>query len=157
PVRRRILRVKQIGESSYLAESAVDRRVDVVANLFGIGAIVQRRPDAHDAQAGGDQMLTGRIVQIGCDPLLNVLLDGYELRAHVGTGTGRCVDGVRLFVQRPMATNQPYCNARIRITDRSNDGFDVSSGSAESEAMMDPYLNTFRETGMESLAQGTRI
>ena len=96
-------------------------------------------------------------MKIGRDPLLDFLLNGYEPCAHLGMSAVDRTNGRGPFAQSPVTANQPCYAARSGVTDRSYDGFDISSGSAESKAMMDPYLSTFGQTRMEDFVQGTRI
>jgi hypothetical protein len=52
----------------------VDRRINIIAEFFGTPDIVQCAFHAHDVQGRRDQMLTCRIVKIGCNPLMHLFL-----------------------------------------------------------------------------------
>jgi hypothetical protein len=66
---------------------------------------------------------------------------------------GSRIDGPGRSAQGPVATDQLNGRARIRIEDRSNDSLDISSGSAETEVVVDSRLNAIGKTGMERLVQ----
>ena len=82
PLERQILRMQQLRKGSNFPERFIDRCVDLLAKPLSRDRIAKAPPDPHQAQARSDQMLACRIVQIGRNPLLDILLNGRQIETR---------------------------------------------------------------------------
>jgi hypothetical protein len=102
-------------------------------------------------------MLTGRIVEIRCDFLLDVLLNGNQSDIHprVDDPFSGALTGA--FAQDAMTADQADHAAGCGIADRSDGRLDRSPSTAKREAMANSELCSLGKTGAESFANGPGV
>ncbi|MEY9123814.1 hypothetical protein ABIA09_003376 [Bradyrhizobium yuanmingense] len=149
--------MQQIGKGSELPERVINRRVDFVADPFGGLCAVKLAADPHQAETRGNQMLTGRIVEIGSDPLLNALLKRQQASFDIQP-VPPCGGVLEANVARlAMAADQPDDTAGRGIQDRRDRRFLRAGRTTKRQPLPDPDLSLLREARPKCFADRSRV
>ena len=153
--------MQQVGKGTDLPQRLIDRRIDIIEEFLCIAVIAHRAPQPHHVQAGGNQMLASRIVQIGCNPLLHLFLKRQQpaLEFCCSLSFGRLddsIDGRPLF-ERPMATDQLDYIPAFGITDGIDRRIKLALASAEGKAAPVTNRSSLGQTCVAKSADGLRV